>query len=130
MLLTDVLGDGLQADVGTDGLRDEVVATSVEGVLAVAVEGIGGQGNNGQVGLGKAYLARGLKTVHNGHLHVHKYHIGMFAGSQFYCFLTIAGTEEFVVLFENVGHQHVVAVVVFCYKNSLHKVYLIKLFYR
>ena len=60
--LSHELLDGLQAKLAADGLRQEFVATSLEGQLAVTVEGIGRQGDDGQLGVGRLDLLCGFQS--------------------------------------------------------------------
>ena len=63
--------NGLDALIGIDGLRQEVVATGIEGGVTVVVEGVGGKCDDRQFGLCGLDESRGLETVHDGHLDVH-----------------------------------------------------------
>ena len=117
-----MLGNDLQTDSSTDGLGHEVVAAGIHRTLTIVVEGIGSQSTARQIGLTGPNLPCRLQTIHHRHFHVHQYHVGMLALCQLHGLLAILGPKKFIVLLQNVRHQHVVAVVVFCYQYSLHKV--------
>jgi hypothetical protein len=69
--------DGLDQALHDDGLGDMVVHAGIDAALAFLRHGMGGHGDDGQVG--KAGIGTdpvgGLKAVHLGHLQVHQDHV-------------------------------------------------------
>ena len=70
------LFDGLEQVAGADRLGDVAVHPGLEALLAVALHGVGGQGDDGQMQAGRLFLEadrlRRLEAAQFGHLHVHE----------------------------------------------------------
>ena len=59
--------------------------------------------------------ARSLNTVNNGHLQVHDDEVGSIALHHIHHFLTVTSPIELVTVFQDIRHQQVIAVIIFCY---------------
>ena len=64
-----------------------------------------------------------LHAVHEWHFDVHEHQVNVLLVGHFDGLLSVLGTAVFIVASQDVGHQDVVAVVVFCYKYFLHLSY-------
>ena len=66
--------------LGRDRFGNVIVHARLETALAVALHGVGGHGDDGDLGIGDCGSARtngrgGLETVHDRHLHVHEHQV-------------------------------------------------------
>ena len=111
---------GFEALLAIDRLRQEVVAASLYGELPVAVEGIGGEGHYGQVGVFRLNGLGGFETVHDGHLDVHEHDVDTSGVDHFYGLAAVVCPSVLIMATEDVSHENEIALVVFGYKNCFH----------
>lgn len=112
--------DNLKTSRCIHRLSDKLVAASGESSIAVAAESVGCNSQNRQLRMCRLDNLCGSKPVHDRHLKVHEHHVKFLLRNHIDSLLPIHGTGYLIAFAQNITHQNVVTVIVFCYQYSFH----------
>ena len=105
-----------------DRLGNVIVQARIERLLTVTSQGMGGDGNDRQIGGRKARicadLSGGLVAIHTGHLDVHQHHFKLARHDHLNGGLAVVGDENLhPQVFQHIGHHQLVDFIVFHQQN-------------
>ena len=101
-------------DIGGQAVLEGVMMKGPE-AIAIAV-----RRENGDIVVHFLDDVCGVQPVHVGHTDVHQYQVRILCQCFLYGLNAILGTEDLETVLQDVLHQHIVAVIVFCYKYTFH----------
>ena len=119
-----ILGQCLKTHIGVHWLRQEVVASCLKSHFAVAAESVGCKGNDWKVRILRLQYPCSFQTIHLRHLDVHQHKINASLLYFLYGITAVDGTYNLIMFLQQIAHQYVVAIIVFCNKNLFHNDYV------